>query len=122
MTFRIQNYKTMPHADAQRLQVCDALKQRYFGMVLALLGNPDPAQQEKNRLSRSLAAFAVEKLADVTPAQAANAVVDGGNDNGLDAIHFDRQKNILWVVQSKIGGAPDMAENKKFCDGRIAVR
>lgn len=107
----------MPHPDAQRLQVCDALKQRYFGMVLALPGNQDPAQQEKNRLSRSLAAFAVEKLADVTPAQAANAVVDGGNDNGLDAIHFDRQKNVLWVVQSKLGGAPDMAENKKFCDG-----
>ena len=107
----------MPHADAQRLQVCDVLKQRYFGMIIALPGNNDPVQQEKNRLSRSLAAFAIEKLADVTPAQAANAVVDGGNDNGLDAILFDRQKNILWVVQSKLGGAPDMAENKKFCDG-----
>jgi hypothetical protein len=107
----------MSQADSQRLQICDALKQRYFGMVLALPGNQDAAQKEKNRLSRSLAAFAVEKLGDVTPAQAANAVVDGGNDNGLDAIHFDRQKNILWVVQSKLGGAPDMGENKKFCDG-----
>jgi hypothetical protein len=59
----------------------------------------------------------VEKLADLTPAQAGNAVVDGGNDNGLDAIYFDRPNNKLWVLQSKIGDAPDMGENKKFCGG-----
>lgn len=107
----------MANTDAQRLQVCDVLKQRYFAMILPLPGNQNAADQEKNRLSRSLAAFAIEKTADIAPAPAANAVVDGGNDNGLDSIHFDRQKNILWVIQSKVGSAPDMAENKKFCDG-----
>ena len=107
----------MPDAAALKLQVIETLKQRYFPIVLQLQQNWTPEQHEKNRLSRSLAAFAIEKLADVTPAQAVNAVMDGGNDNGLDAIHFDRPKNILWVVQSKAGGAPDMGENKKFCDG-----
>jgi hypothetical protein len=107
----------MPDADAQRAQMIAVLKERYFPIILALPQNWTVEQHEKNRLSRSLAAFAIEKLADITPAQAANAVVDGGNDNGLDAIHFDRPQNILWVVQSKAGAAPDMGDNKKFCDG-----
>jgi hypothetical protein len=107
----------MPDQASQKLQIIETLKQRYFPFVLPLPQNWTPEQHEKNRLSRSMAAFAIEKLADVTLAQAVNAVMDGGNDNGLDAIHFDRPKNILWVVQSKAGGAPDMGENKKFCDG-----
>ena len=107
----------MPDSDAQRAQVTAVLKERYFPIILALPQNWTAEQHEKNRLSRSLAAFAIEKLADITRAEAANAVVDGGNDNGLDAIHFDRPQNILWVVQSKAGAAPDMGENKKFCDG-----
>jgi len=102
---------------AKVAQVTEALKQRYFPIILPLQQNWTADQHEKNRLSRSLAAFAIEKLAEVTPAQAANAVVDGGNDNGIDAVHFDRPKNRLWLVQSKAGGAPDMGENKKFCDG-----
>ena len=41
----------MLHADAQKLQVCVTLKHRYFGMILVLPGNPDPIQQEQNRLN-----------------------------------------------------------------------
>ena len=107
----------MPIADAQRVQLVEVLRQRYFPIILPLQQNWTAEQHEKNRLSRSLAAFSIEKLAEVTPAQAANAVVDGGNDNGIDAIHFDRTKDQLWLIQSKTGGAPDMGENKKFCDG-----
>ncbi len=107
----------MPDSAAQRAQIIEALKARYFPIILPIQANWTPEQHEKNRLSRSLAAFAIEKLAEVTPAQAANSVVDGGDDNGLDAIYFDRAKNILWVVQAKAGGAPDLGENKKFCDG-----
>lgn len=107
----------MPDSDAQRSQIIAVLKDRYFPIILPLAQNWTPEQHEKNRLSRSLAAFAIEKLAEVTRAQSANSVVDGGNDNGLDAIYYDRPRNILWVVQAKFGGAPDMGENKKFCDG-----
>lgn len=107
----------MPDSAAQRAQITAALKARYFPIILQVQANWTPDQHEKNRLSRSLAAFAIEKLAEVTRAQAANSVVDGGDDNGLDAIYFDRPKNILWVVQAKAGGAPDFGENKKFCDG-----
>jgi len=74
-------------------------------------------QHDKNRLSRSLAAFAIAQLGDVSSAQAANAVVDGGNDNGVDAVLFDRADNRLWLVQSKAGAAPDLGECKKFTGG-----
>lgn len=107
----------MSPSDSQRAQIIDVLKTRYFAMIQPLPGKTNPVDIENNRLSRSLAAFAIEKHAEVAPAQAAYSVVDGWNDNGLDAIHFDRTKSILWLVQSKIGSAPDMGENKKFCDG-----
>ncbi len=107
----------MSNGDAHIIQINDTLKTRYFPIVLQLSQHWTPEQHEKNRLSRSLAAFAIEKLADVAPAQAANAVFDAGNDNGIDAIHFDRINNRLWVIQAKAGNAPDMGENKKFCDG-----
>jgi hypothetical protein len=102
---------------AKRHQVIEVLRQRYFGMIAPLPSIREADKQDANRLSRALAAFAIQNLAEVTPAEAANAVVDGFNDNGLDAIFFDRQKNILWVVQSKLSSAPNMGDNKKFCDG-----
>lgn len=104
-------------AKAQKTQIIEVLKQRYFPIILPVQQNWTPEQHEKNRLTRSLAAFAIEKLADVAPAQAANAIVDGWDDNGIDAIHFDRAKNRLWLIQSKIGEAPNQGENKKLCDG-----
>lgn len=94
--------------------IAEKIRERYFPIIPEPeKGTPD--QKEKKRLSQCLAAFAIEKLADVSPAQAANAVIDGGDDNGVDAIEYDELKKTLWVVQSKIGSAPDQAENKKLC-------
>jgi len=107
----------MPTSDAHKTQIIEALKQRYFPIVLPIQQNWTLEQHEKNRLSRSLSVFAVEKLADIDSVSAANALMDGGNDNGIDAVYFDRTKNRLWLIQAKVGGAPDMGENKKFCDG-----
>lgn len=108
---------TTPADDAKKAQIESELRARYFPIIPQLPQNWTAEQHDKNRLSRALAAFAIEKYADVAPAQGANAVVDGGNDNGIDALHFDRLNNRLWVVQSKAGAAADMGENKKFCDG-----
>jgi len=108
----------MPDQEAHAAQIVEVLKQRYFPIIPEIVvPGWTPDQHEKNRLSRSLAALAVEELADITLAQAANAVVDGGNDNGIDAVCFDRATNHLWLVQAKAGDAPDMGDNKKFCDG-----
>ena len=103
--------------NSQKSQVIEALKQDYFQMTAQLQRNWTPEQHERNRLSRSLAAFAIANLADITPAQAANSIINGENDNGIDAIYFDRMKNLLFLVQAKAGNAPNMGDNKKFCDG-----
>jgi hypothetical protein len=107
----------MPDSNAQKSQIKDILRARYFPMILQLPINWPAEQHEKNRLSRSLAAFAIEKMADLTTTQASDCVLDGGDDSGIDAIHFDRQNNILWLIQSKANHAPDQGETLKFCNG-----
>ncbi|NET82064.1 MAG: hypothetical protein F6J94_08975 [Moorea sp. SIO1F2] len=70
--------------------------------------------------SRALAAYSLLTLADIDPIQAANAVVDGISDNGIDAILFQKQKNILWLVQSKWnykGQSPKANELRSFSSG-----
>lgn len=106
-----------PNTNPRKTQITDVLTQDYFPMIPQLPRNWKPEDHYKNRLSRSLAAFAIANLADVTPAQAANSIINGENDNGIDAVYFDRIKNFLWLVQAKAGKAPNMGDNKKFCDG-----
>jgi hypothetical protein len=105
------------NAIAKKTQVIEVLKRDYFPMIPEIVRNWSAEQHEKNRLSRSLAAFAISNLADVTPAQGANSIINGENDNGIDAIYFDRSQKFLWLVQAKAGNAPNMGDNKKFCDG-----
>ena len=57
--------------------------------------------QENTFISRALAAYSLHILADVSPSQAAEAIVDGFDDNGIDALLFHKQQNTLWLVQSK---------------------
>lgn len=40
-------------------------------------------------------------LADISPQEAAKSIVDGGQDNGIDSIYFDRREKIMYVLQSK---------------------
>jgi hypothetical protein len=75
-------------------------------------------QREVNFLSRALAAFTIHKLAQCPPEDAAKAVVDGGGDGGIDAIHYAPTNSILWVVQSKFIadglGEPALGDVTKF--------
>ena len=105
----------MPTAAA--VQVTEVLRQRYFSVMPELPRNWTPDQHEKNRLSRSLAAFAVAQFGDLAPAQAAYKVCDGGNDNGIDALCYEDMNHVLYLVQAKIGVAPDLAETLKFVKG-----
>lgn len=103
--------------NAKKAQVSEVLERDYFSMIPELQKNWSVEQHKKNRLSRSLAAFAIANLADTTPTEAAFSIINGGNDNGIDAIYFDRAQKRLWLVQAKAGNAPNMGDNKKFCDG-----
>jgi hypothetical protein len=80
-----------------------------------------PAEYDSALLTRSLAAFAVRHLASVSPVDAAAAVTDGGQDNGIDAIHFDDAERTLILVQSKWHhdgrGTIDRGDMQKFVTG-----
>lgn len=103
--------------DGKKHQVFAKLRSEYFPIIPEVPTKQTPDWHDKNRLSRSLAAFAIQRLADVAPAQAASSVIDGGDDNGIDAICYDRITGVLWVIQAKSGDAPDKGENMKLCKG-----
>jgi len=48
-----------PNTNPRKTQIIAVLKQDYFPMIPQLQQNWTPEQHEKNRLSRSLAAFAI---------------------------------------------------------------
>jgi hypothetical protein len=60
-----------------------------------------PTDREAHILSRSMAAAAIKILAEVDDGTASAAIVDGGRDNGIDAIYYDLQSKTLFLVQSK---------------------
>ena len=79
------------------------------------------AEIDKTILTRGLAAYCLYVLAAVDIDSAIKSIVDGYDDNGIDAILFDRNQKILWLVQSKWiesgSGEPDTGELKKFTSG-----
>lgn len=83
------------------------------------IGSAD--EREANFLSRALAAFAIHKLAGCSLDDAAKAVVDGGGDGGIDAIHYATATRVLWIAQSKFHrngrGEPDLGSVTKFKNG-----
>lgn len=79
------------------------------------------AQTETALLSRALAALAIKSFAGADPEVAAQAVVDGFDDGGIDALHFDAPTDTLYVVQSKWSGSGDSSFDEgvasKFVNG-----
>jgi hypothetical protein len=83
-------------------------------------GKPS-AQVEGAFLSRSVAALALMSVAGIPATIAAKSVVDGGNDNGIDAVYYDQAERLLYLAQSKWDGngqgSVDRAETQKFIVG-----
>lgn len=57
--------------------------------------------ESSQALSRAVAAFTLGHLAELTPAEAATTITDGYQDNGIDAIYYDKANKSLFLVQSK---------------------
>ncbi|PSM46655.1 abortive phage infection protein, partial [Chroococcidiopsis sp. CCALA 051] len=88
---------------------------------LSDMSNKSQDDREKIRLSRSYAAYSLISLASVETNIALDAIVDGYKDNGIDAIFYDEDENILWLAQAKWinsgKGEPDTGEVNKFVRG-----
>ena len=79
------------------------------------------ADQDKNFLSRALAAYSLMVTAAASIDDAASSITDGFDDNGIDAIYFDTVSKNLWLVQSKWisdgTGGIDNGEIEKYIRG-----
>lgn len=98
-------------------QIKAKLHQLYTGQIAGTGQNP--IEREANFLSKALAAFALYKLCHCTVEESAHAIVDGGNDGGIDAVFV--KDDILWLVQSKFIqngiGQPSLGDVTKFKEG-----
>jgi len=84
------------------------------------LNTADQQYSEKIH-TRCLAAYAVYTSMECSPEEAGQAVVDGGDDNGIDAIYFSPVNKRMLIVQSKFSkdgsGEPSSEAVIKFCKG-----
>ena len=98
------------------------LHRTYDGLIdLSDVKKAGDHDREKIFLTRSLAAFSIAQLADISPQEASATITDGPGDNGIDAIYYHQQTKSLYVVQSKwFGdghGSFDRADMLKFTKG-----
>ena len=90
------------------------------GLALNDISELDP-QRDVKILTRCLAAFAVYNATGCSTEEAAAAVWDGSDDNGIDAAFFDPEERQVVVVQSKWiqsgAGEPEASAISTFADG-----
>lgn len=114
----------MPTRDEKIAQIEAALRGRFFANIPKVI-KPDRAgwseeRHDLDRLSRSLAAYALVGRCDIDDQAAVGAITDGSDDRGIDALYFDRVGGRLVFVQSKFkqsGAAPAQNEVQKTLNG-----
>ncbi|AMR32573.1 hypothetical protein A0256_14645 [Mucilaginibacter sp. PAMC 26640] len=78
-------------------------------------------EREHKIATRCLAAFAVYSNVECTAKEAAEAVTDGGDDNGIDAFYYSPIEKQVLIVQSKLSqegtGEPNSTEIASFTKG-----
>lgn len=102
-------------------QIATKIKELFGNLIDTSDLSPTDAQYETKLLTRCLAAYAVFCIGGSTETEAANSVIDGGNDNGIDAIYYSPVTKRMTLVQSKWSkkgiGEPDSGDIRKFKDG-----
>ncbi|MEU4695069.1 AIPR family protein [Actinoplanes sp. NPDC023714] len=82
--------------------VRQVLMKRFTGLIdLDDLSNRPEKDRQQSFLSRALAAQAIQHLAGVDVKRAARSVIDGFDDNGIDAILAEGDPPQVWLVQAK---------------------
>jgi hypothetical protein len=103
-------------------QIASNIRDRFEPIVdMSDVKTTDPGQREAQFLSRSLAAFVIAALAKIEDPEAAKAVVDEYQDDGIDGFFFSQTEHICYLVQSKWSkdgsGSIDLASTLKFIQG-----
>jgi len=100
------------------------LHRDFDGLITPVI-NPDPDHVETNFCSRALAAFTIHRVTGCSLQDAADALVDGGNDGGIDAVYYSANSNTLWCIQSKFTrdgtSEPELKEVTRFSTGMDAL-
>lgn len=85
------------------------------------LSDVKPEEKESAFLTRALASLSLVMISDASNESAADAVVDGYHDMGIDLIYFDENTQKLIITQSKwindAKGTPDTGSIHKIVDG-----
>ncbi|MFJ8644901.1 AIPR family protein [Streptomyces sp. NPDC093546] len=86
----------------------DSLTEDFEGRIDLSDYDGKPEKQRRPAfLSRALAARAIQRFTGMPPEEAAEAVVDGFHDNGIDALAIDNENRRIVLVQSKWDGSGD---------------
>jgi hypothetical protein len=78
-----------------------------------------PEEQRRKNLSRAFSAFALHRICDIPPTEAAKAVVDDFDDYGIDAVYYHAKTETLYLVQSKLKASEQFSQEEAlaFCQG-----
>ncbi|MGB7414029.1 MAG: AIPR family protein [Thermosynechococcaceae cyanobacterium] len=103
-------------------QIQSTLEKTFKSSINLADYNGKPEADKLNALlSRSLAAIAIKILSDTSIEEASHSITDGYNDNGIDAVYFNRNERILYVVQAKWrqdgNGSIELGDTLKFLEG-----
>jgi AIPR protein len=76
-------------------------------------------QPPEKQVNRALSAFAVHALFGVSATVAAKSVIDDFMDNGIDAIHYQKETETLHLIQSKFKASEEFRQDEAqdFCTG-----
>ena len=115
----------MSLSDEQVRQLEHVLSERFFRLIDEHYKNVDEFERKKPRdkyqasLSYSLASLALCKLAVLPPSSAVACLIDGFNDNGIDALYYDHFASALYLIQSKFkrSGEPNKSDAEAFASG-----
>jgi hypothetical protein len=102
-------------------QIANKVEELFKGKVDVSDLNINDAEFKTKQLTRCLAAYAVFCVGGASETEAANSVIDGSNDNGIDAIYYSPTNKRMVLVQSKWSkkgsGEPESGDMRKFKDG-----
>ncbi|MHC5225053.1 AIPR family protein [Ignatzschineria sp. LJL83] len=95
--------------------LCNELESKFQGEIIG--EGTNEGAKKSNFLTKALCAYFLHAYADADIHQAAKSIVDGREDNGIDAIFIDSD-NIIWLLQSKYikngNQEPDLGDVTKF--------